>query len=326
MRRIHLPLAMTAALTLAFAVAACGGDEEANTDNGGSGQSSDLTFSVITHGEGDTFWAVAKAGAEQAGEDLGVTVNYQESQNDPQAQAQLIESAITEEVDGIATSVPDPDALTGAIKAATDAGIPVITLNSGADVFQKLGAITHVGQDETIAGEAAGQRLADEGPTKAICIIHEQGNVGLDQRCEGAATGFGGEIETLQVTGVKDLATTQTEISSALQADDTIDGVLSLNPDIAVAARDAIAESGSDVTVATFDLSPDVIAAIGDGEIVFAVDQQQYLQGYLPVDLLYLYNTNNNTVGGGLPVLTGPGFVDETNAEEVADLAEAGTR
>ncbi len=326
MRRIHLPLAMTAALILAFAVAACGDDEGSDSDSADSGQGGDLTFSVITHGEGDTFWAVAKAGAEQAGDDLGVTVNYQESQNDPQAQAQLIESAVTEEVDGIATSVPDPDALTGAIKAATEAGIPVITLNSGADVFQELGAITHVGQDETIAGEAAGERLAQEGATKAICIIHEQGNVGLDQRCEGAATGFGGEIETLQVTGVKDLATTQTEIASAVQADDSIDGVLSLNPDIAVAARDAIAEAGSDATVATFDLSPDVITAIGDGEIVFAVDQQQYLQGYLPVDLLYLYNTNNNTVGGGLPVLTGPGFVDETNAEEVADLAEAGTR
>jgi simple sugar transport system substrate-binding protein len=326
MRRTHIPLAAVVAVILAIGLAACGDDDDSGGDENGAAQQSDLTFTVVTHGEGDTFWAVAKAGAEQAGEDLGVTVNYQESQNDPQRQAQLIESAVTEEVDGIATSVPDPDALTGAIKSATDAGIPVVTLNSGADVFQKLGAITHVGQDEVIAGEAAGERLADEGATKMLCVIHEQGNIGLDQRCQGAADGFNGDVENLQVTGVNDLSTTQTEISSALQADDSVDGVLTLNPDIAVAARDAITEAGSEATLATFDLSPDVITAIGDGEIVFAIDQQQYLQGYLPVEFLYLFNTNNNTVGGGFPVLTGPGFVDETNAQEVADLAEAGTR
>ncbi len=326
MRRTHAPLAAIVAAIVAIGLAACGGDDDNGAEDGATGQNSDLTFAVITHGEGDTFWAVAKAGAEQAGEDLGVTVNYQESQNDPQRQAQLVESAVTEEVDGIATSVPDPDALSGAIKSATDAGIPVVTLNSGQDDSQRLGAITHVGQDEVIAGEAAGRRLADEGGTKMICIVHEQANIGLEQRCQGATRTFDGETENLQVTGVADLATTQTEISSKLQSDDSIDTVLSLNPDIAVAARDAIASAGSDATLATFDLSPDVITAIGDGEIAFAIDQQQYLQGYLPVEFLYLFNTNQNIVGGGLPVLTGPGFVDETNAETVADLAEAGTR
>jgi simple sugar transport system substrate-binding protein len=322
MRRMHPPLAAIVAAIVAIGIAACGGGAE----DGATGQNSDLTFSVITHGEGGTFWAVVKGGAEQAGEDLGVTVNYQESQHDPRRQAQLIESAVTEEVDGIATSVPDPDALSGAIKSATDAGIPVVTLNSGSDVFKKLGAITHVGQDETIAGEAAGERLSDEGATKAICLINERDNIGLDQRCEGAADGFGGEINNLQVTGIADLARTQTEISTALQADSSIDGVLALNPNVAIAARDAIASAGSDAILATFDLSPDVITAIGDGEIAFAIDQQQYLQGYLPVVFLYLFNTNQNIVGGGLPVLTGPGFVDKTNAETVADLAAAGTR
>ena len=326
MRRTQTPVAAIVAAIVAIGLAACVGDDDNGAEDGATGQNSDLTFAVITHGEGDTFWAVAKAGAEQAGEDLGVTVNYQESQNDPQRQAQLVESAVTEEVDGIATSVPDPDALSGAIKSATDAGIPVVTLNSGQDDSQRLGAITHVGQDEVIAGEAAGRRLADEGGTKMICIVHEQANIGLEQRCQGATRTFGGETENLQVTGVADLATTQTEISSKLQSDDSIDTVLSLNPDIAVAARDAIASAGSDATLATFDLSPDVITAIGDGEIAFAIDQQQYLQGYLPVEFLYLFNTNQNIVGGGLPVLTGPGFVDETNAETVADLAEAGTR
>jgi simple sugar transport system substrate-binding protein len=183
-----------------------------------------------------------------------------------------------------------------------------------------------VGQTETVAGEGAGEQLADAGATKLLCVVHEQGNIGLEQRCEGAAETFGGDVENFQVTGTGDIQTTLNEIQSKLQGDTSIDAVLALNPDIAIAARDAIAGAGSEAQLATFDLSGDVVTAIQDGEILFAVDQQQYLQGYLPVVFLSLYNTNANTVGGGLPVLTGPGFVTADNAEQVAELAEAGTR
>ena len=107
---------------------------------------------------------------------------------------------------------------------------------------------------------------------------------------------------------------------------DTIDAVLTLNPDVGIAARDAIAAAGTSQILGTFDLSPDVLQALLDGEMVFAIDQQQYLQGYLPIVFLVLYNQNANTVGGGLPVLTGPGFVDASNAAAVIDLAAGGTR
>jgi simple sugar transport system substrate-binding protein len=309
--------------------AGCGGDD----DSGGGAkddvdltQKKDVTVAVITHGEGDSFWAVVKKGAEQAGKDLGVTVKYSESQNNPEQQAQLIEAAVTEEVDGIAVSAPDPDAIRDAVKTAVDSGIPVITVNSGAEESASLGAVTHVGQTETIAGEGAGAKLKEAGVTKLICIVHEQGNIGLNQRCDGAKKSFGGEVENVQVAGVADVSTTLTEIQSKLESDDSIDGVLALNPDIAVAARDAIAGAGSEAKLATFDLSGDVIQAIEDGEILFAVDQQQYLQGYLPVVFLTLNKTNLNTVGGGRAVLTGPGFVEKSNAAKVKQLAEAGTR
>jgi simple sugar transport system substrate-binding protein len=327
MRRLALVFLVLVAGVFVFA--GCGGDD----DDGGGGddsvdltQEKDVTIAVITHGAGDSFWSVAKKGAEDAGKDLGVTVKYSESNNDPQEQAQLIEAAVTEQVDGIAVSAPDPDAIRDSVKTATDAGIPVITLNSGAEESQSLGAITHVGQTETIAGEGAGAKLKEAGATKIICIIHEQGNVGLNQRCEGAKEGFGGDVEDLQVAGVNDVSTTLTEIQSKLESDDSIDGVLALNPDIAVAARDAVAGAGSEAKVATFDLSGDVIEAIKNDEILFAVDQQQYLQGYLPVVFLTLNKTNLNTVGGGQPVLTGPGFVDKSNAAEVEKLAQDGTR
>jgi simple sugar transport system substrate-binding protein len=168
--------------------------------------------------------------------------------------------------------------------------------------------------------------MKDAGVKKLMCIIHEQGNLGLNQRCEGAKKGFGGDVLNLQVKGTADVATTLTEIQSRLEADKSIDGVLALNPDIAVAARDAVKGAGSDAKVATFDLSGDVVKSIQDGSILFAVDQQQYEQGYLPIVFLTLYNRNLNTVGGGMPVLTGPGYVTKDNAAAVLKLAEAGTR
>jgi simple sugar transport system substrate-binding protein len=309
--------------------AGCGGGD----DGGGAAkdkvdltQKKDVTIAVVTHGDGGSFWSVAKKGAEDAAKDLGVTLKYSESNNDPEEQAQLIEAAVTEGVDGLAVSAPNPDAIRDAVKTAVDAKIPVITLNSGAEESGSLGAITHVGQTETIAGEGAGAKLKEAGVTKLICVIHEQGNIGLNQRCDGAKKGFGGEVENVQVAGVKDVSTTLTEIQSKLESDDSIDGVLTLNPDIAVAARDAIAGASSEAKLATFDLSGDVIQAIDDGEILFAVDQQQYLQGYLPVVFLTLNKTNLNTVGGGRPVLTGPGFVEKSNAAKIKELAEAGTR
>jgi len=337
MRQLRLALmAVLMVLGLAAFAAACGGDDDSG--GGGSGgtpatsddvnltQGQDTTIAVITHGEGDAFWAVAKKGAEDAGKQMGVTVKYSESANDPQKQAQLIDSAVTEKVDGIATSAPNPDAIRDSLKKATDAGIPIITLNSGAEDYQALGAITHVGQTETIAGEGAGKKFKDAGATKLLCVIHEQSNIGLNQRCDGAKQGFGGDVENLQVKGVNDIQTTLTEIQSKLQSDDSIDAVLTLNPDIAIAARDAIQGASSDAKLGTFDLSGDVVTAIQDGEIEFAVDQQQYLQGYLPVVFLTLYKSNANTVGGGQPVLTGPGFVTKDNAATVQKLAEAGTR
>jgi simple sugar transport system substrate-binding protein len=281
---------------------------------------------MITHGDGGSFWSVAQKGAEDGARDMGIELNYQESNNDPEAQAQMIEAAVTEGVDGLAVSAPDPDAIRDAVRSAADAGIPVVTLNSGAEESASLGAFTHVGQTETIAGRGAGEKLKDAGATKMICIIHEQGNVGLNQRCEGAKESFGGSVENLQVAGTGDISTTLTEIQSKLESDTSVDGVLALNPDIAVAARDAVAGANSEATLATFDLSGDVIQAIEDGEIAFAVDQQQYLQGYLPIVFLTLNKTNLNTIGGGLPVLTGPGYVDESNAAEIKELAEAGTR
>jgi len=329
-------LAVLMVLGLAAFAAACGGDDDGDDassegapttkDDVDLTQGQDVTIAMVTHGDGGSFWAVAKKGAEDGAKQMGVTLKYSESNNDPQKQAQMIDAAVTDKVDGLAVSAPNPDAIRDSVKKAVDAGIPVITLNSGAEDFADMGAMTHVGQTETIAGEGAGAKFKEAGAKKLLCVIHEQSNIGLNQRCDGAKTGFGGEVENLQVKGTDDISTTLTEIQSKLQSDNSIDAVLALNPDIAVAARDAVKGAGSSAKLATFDLSGDVVQAIQDGEIEFAVDQQQYLQGYLPVVFLTLNKTNANTVGGGQPVLTGPGFVTKDNAETVAQLAKDGTR
>lgn len=309
-------------LAAPLALTACGGDKQGG--DGGGEAASDLSFAVVSHGSaGDKFWDVVKSGAEQAGEDLGVKVSYQGS-GDPNQQSQLIDNAVSEKVDGIVVSMANPDALKEAIGKAVAAGIPVITINSGVERSKEFGALTHVGQTERIAGEAAGERLKSEGGRKALCVIHEAGNVGLEDRCGGAKGTFG-DMENLQVN-VSDLADASSKIKAKLQSDTAIDTVLTLNNGVAIAARDAIRDAGSKAKLATFDLDKDVLAAIKAGEISFAVDQQPYLQGYLPISFLHLYNTNANSVGGGQPVLTGPGFVDKSNADTVAEHAEKGTR
>jgi simple sugar transport system substrate-binding protein len=253
-------------------------------------------------------------------------VRYSESNNDPQRQARLIDAAVRVHVNGLAVSAPNPDAIAPALHRAADAGIPIVTLDSGVDHFKELGAFTHVGQKEFEAGQGAGTQLAAAGATKVLCVIHEQSNVGLEQRCDGAATAFASGVERFPVTGSGDLAATRGELESKLRSDPSIDAVLTLDPDMAIAARDAVAGSGSHARIATFDLSAGVISAIEAGQILFAVDQQPYLEGYLSVVFLYLYETNANVTGGGLPVLTGPGFVTAANAHEVEKLARAGTR
>ncbi len=320
-----LAFALAAPLLLASCTTDGGDSDSGGSGNAGGGSGGDLSFTVITHGSaGDAFWDVVQNGAEAAGEDLGVDVDYQ-SDGDPQRQAQLIDAAVNQGVDGIVVSMANPDALQESVEAAVSAGIPVVTINSGGDRSAEFGAIGHVGQDETIAGEGAGRELAAEGARNVLCVIHEAGNIGHEQRCAGAATGLGSTVTPVQVD-INDLTGAQSTITSQLQSDPTIDAVLALNSAVAAVAVESAADAGSDASIATFDLNQDVIGGIQDGSIAFAVDQQQYEQGFLPIVMLKLYAENLNTVGGGQPVLTGPGIVDATNVDEIADLASAGTR
>jgi simple sugar transport system substrate-binding protein len=305
-------------------LAACSGT--GNDDEGAeSAEEANLTIAVITHGApDDAFWTVVQNGAERAGQDLNVDVEYNSS-DDVVRQAELIDTAVSQKVDGIVVSMADPDGLREAVTGAVDAGIPVVTINSGLEESAEFGAITHVGQSETLAGRAAGDKFNELGASKLICIVHEAGNIGLQQRCDGASSTFQGEVQNLQVDGTDRNAVAETVLAE-LQSDESVDGVLALNADVALGAVQAVEDAGRDVTIGTFDLSSDLLAAVEDGSVAFAVDQQPYLQGYLGVQFLYLKNINGNDVGGGQPVYSGPAFVTQENAAEVAKYADNGTR
>ncbi|WP_028652466.1 substrate-binding domain-containing protein [Nocardioides halotolerans] len=321
-------LGLAAAVAAVLVLSACGSGQDSDDDSGdGDSKSADMKICMYTHGDGGGFWSVAKKGAEKAADDLGVELDYQESNNDPEAQAQLIEAGVSGGCDGIAVSAPNPDAIQGAMDKANDAGIPLVTMNSGSAVFQDLHAFTHVGQDEFIAGQEAGKKFKELGATKVLCPLQEASNIGLQQRCDGAKDTFG-NVENLQLSaGLADLTKSEAEIQAKLESDPDIDAIFSLNADIATGSSMPASEAaGRDIINGTVDLSGDAVQAIADGDLAFAIDQQQFAQGYLPVVLLYLNKLNGHVLGGGQPMYTGPGFVTQENAELVQKLAEQGTR
>ena len=300
-------------------------DSKTKDTSSGTSASKDIRIDVITHGApGDSFWDVVKAGAEQAGKDDGVDLKYQ-SDPDVGKQATLIDNAVAAGTDGLVVSMANPDGLKSSIEAAVSAGVPVITINSGIDQWKDFGAITHVGQSETIAGEAAGDQLNEAGLKNVLCVIQEAGNTGLEQRCAGAKSKFSGTLTNLQ-TDNTDLAGSEATIESKLQADGAIDGILTLGGDMSGQAVKAVEAVGKDVTIGTFDVNADVVGNVKSGKILFAIDQQPYVQGYLGVTGVYLKVLNGNDIGGGQPVYSGPAFISKDNADDVLTFAENGTR
>lgn len=279
---------------------------------------------VVSHGQAnDPFWSVVKNGVEKASKDTGAKVSYRAPETfDMVAMSQLIDAATNQEPDGLVVSIPDGDALGPAIKRAVAAGIPVISINSGANASKDLGAALHVGQSEKDAGIAAGKKLKEMGGKKAICVNQEVGNVSLDERCAGFAEGFGAS-SVLPTTN--DPTEVESKVKAALDRDPAIDTVMALGASTAGEPALAAAKaSGRKVNVATFDLSANFLKAIVDGDAAFAIDQQQFLQGYLPVSFLALHADYGLIPGGNVP--SGPNLITADKAKQVIDLSKKGIR
>lgn len=282
---------------------------------------------VVSHGQAnDPFWSVVKNGVQAAGQDMKVQVDYRAPETfDMVAMGQLIDAAINQRPAGLIVSIPDASALGPSIKKAVAAGIPVISMNSGSDVSKELGALLHVGQDELDAGKAAGAKLKEMGGKVGLCVNHEVGNVSLDLRCKGFSEGFGGKVTVLPVSN--DPAEIRAKVKAALSSDGSIDTILALGASLAgeptVAAVKESGKTGS-VRAASFDLSANFLKSVAAGEAAFAIDQQQYLQGYLPVVFLALNAKYGLVPGGNVP--SGPNLITKEKANQVVDLSAKGIR
>lgn len=321
-----------AAVCLFVAACSSGSTGTSNSPSAGAASSS-LHFYFVTHGDNGTFWSVVQKGETQAASDLGVSVNYQGSNNDDTQECQFISAAVTAKPDGLVVS-PHSQTVLDCAKQAASGGIPLILINNcgttanGQSYIAYSGAITCVGQPETAAGQQAGVRLKADGGTKLLCVIHEATSTSLRDRCAGAKTGFGGNEKDLVIDNAKaNVSSATATLQAALTADPSIDSILALDPDVAKnIVEAAVAGANSKAKIATFDISTGVVSDIQSGKIDFAIDQQQYLQGYLPIVFLKLFKQNANTVGGFDTVKSGPGIVDKSNASTVASLTGKGTR
>jgi len=324
-------------MILLIILAACGAGSSNTTQTQQTSSNptrANLKFYVITHGQAsDPFWSVVKKGVDQAGKDMGVQVIYEAPASatfDVVAMAHLIDSAVAAHPAGLVVSIPDPNGLGPSIKAAVAAGIPVISINSGSDVARSLGVLVHIGQTEEQAGIGGGQKMGTAGVKHALCVNQEVGNAALTLRCKGFEEGLsqtdGGTVKVIGVN-LSNPTQTQQTIEAALQHDPSIDGIMTLGPTGATPALKALQDLNKtgQIKLATFDLSSDVLQAIKNGQMLFAIDQQQYLQGYLPIVLLTLYKTNLNTIANDV-LQTGPGFVTPANVTQVIQLTAQGTR
>lgn len=304
------------------------------------------TFAVITHGDNGNFWSVVYKGAKDGAKDMGCKLSevygsQQQGQANPDDNAEnaQIENAINAKVDGIAVSDHDPKLMNATLAKAAAAGIPVVLINAGCDDqdIAESKAITCVGQPEQLAGKKAGERFLNEKSSNVLCVVHQSGQNLLD-RCNGVAEGLGvakcatgkapssGPACTELILSTPNAASNPTQsiaqVTAYLQANTGINAVMTLNNAIGHAL---VSANPGNVKISTFDLDTDVENDLKTDKLAFAIDQQQYLQGYLPITFLYLFKkAHGNSVGGGTTVPSGPLIVDKTNVSLVSAAIAAG--
>ena len=291
----------------------------------------EITIKMVTHGQAtDPFWSVVSNGAKDAAKELGVNLHYQSPQNfDMITMSQMIDAVVATKPDGLIISVPDIPALRKSVVSASKNNIPIIVINAGIDIMKEADILTYVGQSEYEAGLKAADEMLKYNVKSVLCINHEIGNISLDQREKGFRKILKENnvvIKTVPIDA-SDPSETQEVVRAFIGSNKKVDGILTLGPLGAVPILKLLKEIDTQkkIKLATFDFTPEIIDGIMDGHIVFALDQQQYLQGYLPVVLMNLFITNKNTPAYK-KLETGPSIVNIENAEDVLALSKKGSR
>ncbi len=283
-----------------------------------------ISLAMVTHGQGfDPFWALVQKGAQTAAAQFNIKLAYQSPDTtNPQAQATMITQAAATKPAAMVVTIPNPAVLTGPVTQVSSGGVPVVVVNVGESVYRSVGALTYVGQVDLQAGQEAGTTMAGAGVRKALCVVFEEQNTALTDRCAGFTkqlSSSGGSVQTIHVNGAQ-LHEAQSAIEQALQADPTINGVLAtgiIGFQAAGGALQALNLFGK-VKFATFDVATAVLSALQNGQLLFAVDQQPFMQGYLAVQVAAFevrYGQHPYQ-----PIYTGPSFVTKDNAAKIAQL------
>ena len=309
-------------------------------------------YVLVSHApDSDSWWNTIKNAIKHAGEDFGVTVDYRNpTSGDLADMARIIEQASARNYDGVVTSIADIDVLKKPLAQVVAKKIPLVTINSGTTAqSEELGAIMHVGQPEYDAGKAAGERAKAAGAKSFLCVNHYATNPASFERCKGFADAIGVDYKGSTLDSGDDPTTVESKVSAHLRKNPTTAAVLTLGPNSAHPTLKAIAKLGlkGKLFMATFDLSPEISAGIKDGTVAFAIDQQPYLQGYIPVAVLAIMKQQSTTdvakvmaalqadpkvkarfdayglapVYGPRHISSGPGFVTKENIDKVEKFA-----
>lgn len=281
-------------------------------------------FVWISHGpDSDSWFNVIKNAIQVADAQMGTSTEYRNpATGDLADMARIVQQAAAANVDGIILTIADFDVLKGPVMDAVGKGIPVVTVNSGTvEQSRELGALTHVGQPEYEAGLGAGERAKEAGATSFVCVNHYITNPASVERCTGFADGLGIELGNQMIDSGIDPSEVENKVRAYLNANPDTDAILTLGPNSAAPTIRAVKDLGLDgeVLFGTFDLSPEIAEAVKDGTITFAIDQQPFLQGAVPVRILADYIRYG--VIQANPVFTGPGFVTTDNIEMVEELS-----
>ncbi|WP_234188389.1 sugar ABC transporter substrate-binding protein [Shinella sp. NM-101] len=296
----------------------------ATTALAGAAHADGEKFVWISHGpDSDSWFNVIKNAIKVTNEQMHVETEYRNPPTGDLADmARIVQQSSAAGVDGIIVTIADYNVLEGPIKDAVAKGIPVVTVNSGTvEESQKLGALLHVGQPEYEAGLGAGKRAKEAGVKSFVCVNHYITNPASVERCRGFAEGIGVELGNQMIDSGIDPSEVQNKVKAYLTANKDTGAILTLGPNSAEPSIRAVKDMGldGDIYFGTFDLSAEISAAIKDGTINFAIDQQPFLQGSIPIQVLTNYVRYG--VAPANSIFTGPGFVTKDNIALVESLA-----
>jgi simple sugar transport system substrate-binding protein len=281
-------------------------------------------YVLVSHApDSDSWWNTVKNGIKLAGEQMGVTVEYRNPPTgDIADMARIIDQAAASNPDGIITTLADFDVLKEPIKKAVDQGIDVIIMNTGTpEQAREVGALMYIGQPEYDAGLAAGMRAKGDGVTSFLCVNHAIQQPTVGERCRGFAVGLGVELGGSMLDSGTDPAEIKNKVLAYLSAHPDTNGILTLGPVSADPTIAALKENGmaGQIYFGTFDLGEEIVKAIKEGVIKWGIDQQPFLQAYMPVVILTNYDRYGVLPGNNIN--SGPGFVTKDGLEKVEKFA-----